>query len=91
MGEDHTGSDRCWPCTVMNGAIGLVVAWLPLAAATLEGHRTVILVTLLWGIGVSAFTLYRIVDRGYLPLAERVAKVTGLQDRIGPGSEGEER
>lgn len=92
MSEEHTGDDRCWPCTVANGVAGLVVAWLPLGAAVLEGHPTVLLVAVAWGIGVTGFTLYRLVDRGYLPLAEPVARAAGLHDRMGPdsGSAGEE-
>lgn len=84
--EDHTEGGRCWPCTLANASVGLVVAWLPLVAAVLEGAEAVVLATTVWGVGVTGFTLYRLVDRGYLPLAEPVAKVTGLHDRIGPGS-----
>lgn len=90
MGEELTGTDRCWPCTVANASVGLFVAWLPLVAAVLEGRQTVVLATVVWGVGVTGFTLYRLVDRGYLPLAGPVAKLTGLHDRIGPGR-GEER
>lgn len=91
MGTQHTGDDRCWPCTVANAVVGLVIAWLPVVAAVLEGDPRVLLVAVLWGIGVTGFTLYRLVARGYLPLAEPVAKLAGLHDRIGPGSDSRER
>lgn len=86
MTETLTGEDRCWPCTVVNSVVGLLVAALPLAAALLEGEPVVILAAAVWAVGVVAFTLYRLVIRGYLPGAERVAKLTGLHDRIGPDS-----
>lgn len=86
MGERYTREDRCWPCTVMNAFVGLVVAWLPLGAAVLEGHRTVVFVTVVWGVAVTAFTFYRLAARGYLPLAGTVGRMTGLHDRIGPGT-----
>lgn len=84
--KELTGENRCWPCTIANAAIGLVVAWLPLAVALVKGERSIILLGVGWGIVLSVFTLYRLVDRGYLPLAEPVAKLTGFHERIGPGS-----
>lgn len=91
MGDGTTATDRCWPCTVANAFVGLLVAWVPVVAAVLEGNRAVTLVAVVWGVGVTGFTLYRLVDRGYLPLAESVARATGLHDRIGPGSGDEKR
>lgn len=86
MTEDLTGEDRCWPCTVANAAVGLVVAWLPLAVALVEGAPGVIALAAGWAVVVTGFTLYRLAQRGYLPFAESVAKATGLHERIGPGS-----
>lgn len=82
----RTGDRRCWPCTVANGAVGLLIGWVPVVAAIVNGSPTVLGATLVWGASVTGFTLYRIVRRGYLPLAEPVAKRTGLHERIGPGS-----
>lgn len=82
-----TGDDRCWPCTVGNAVVGLVVAWLPLAVELLTGDSGPVLLAAGWGIAVSTFTVYRLVDRGYLPLAEPVAKATGLHRRIGPDAD----
>lgn len=90
MAQGMTGERRCWPCTVANTVVGLVVAWLPLAAALVEGEPAVVRLAIGWGVAVTGFTLYRLVRRGYLPLAEPVAKLTGLHERIGPGSEGHE-
>lgn len=67
--------------------MGLLVAWLPFLAALFEGDPAVIRLAVGWGVVVTGFTLYRLVRRGYLPLAATVAKVTGLHDRIGPDSE----
>lgn len=89
MTEELTGEDRCWPCTVANASIGLLVAWLPLTAALVKGESAVIQAAVGWGIVVTTFTGYRLVDRGYLPLAEPVAKLAGLHERIGPGSSSE--
>lgn len=86
MSHDLTGDRRCWPCTVANATVGLLVAWLPLAAALLEADPGVVRLAVGWGILVTAFTLYRLVSRGYLPLVEPVAKLTGLHDRVGPDS-----
>lgn len=87
MTEERTGENRCWPCTVANTAVGLVVAWLPLPAAILAGESSVVWLAVGWGVAITAFTGYRLVRRGSLPLAEPVAKLTGLHERIGPGSE----
>lgn len=89
MSETLTGEDRCWPCTVANAAVGLLVALVPLAVALLEGEPGVIRAAAGWAVVVTGFTVYRLVDRGYLPLAEPVAKLTGLHGRIGPGSDAE--
>lgn len=79
-----TGEDRCWPCTVANAIVGLVVAWLPLAVELLQDEPRALLLAVGWGIAVSTFTIYRLLARGYLPMAEPVAKATGLARRIGP-------
>ena len=81
-----TGDARCWPCTVSNAVVGLVVGWSPAVAVAVFGGRTPAL-ALVWGIAVSAFTGYRLLVLGYPPLAEPVAKRVGLHDRIGPGGE----
>lgn len=86
MTENLTGEDRCWPCTVANATVGLVVAWLPLAAALIEGVPAVIAVAAGWAVVATGFTLYYLLQRGYLPFAEPVARATGLHERIGPGS-----
>lgn len=86
MRRTRAGENRCWPCTVANALVGLLVGWLPVAAAVLEGEPAVLAVALAWGVGVTAFTCYRLVVRGYLPLAEPVAKLTGAHERIGPGA-----
>lgn len=80
-----TGDRRCWPCTVVNAGVGLTVAWLPLAAMLVQGRGNAVPVALGWGLAVTTFTGYRLLDRGYLPLAEPVARWTGLHDRLGPG------
>lgn len=79
-----TGDRRCWPCTVANAAVGLLVGWIPVVAALVEGTPTVIGATLVWGMCVTGFTVYRLVRLGYLPLADSVAKRTGLDEHIGP-------
>lgn len=90
MSEDeHTGENRCWPCTVANAAVGLLVALVPVIAALVEGNAAILVGSLVWAGAVVAFTLYRLVSLGYLPLAEPVAKATGLHERIGPGSNSE--
>jgi len=80
-----TGDRRCWPCALANSAVGLVVAWLPFVASSLgNGSRFALALTAVWGIVVTVYTGYRLIARGYLPYAERVARWTGLHDRIGP-------
>lgn len=86
---DMTGKGRCWPCTVANSVVGLLVAWLPLTVALANNTPTVLAGTVVWGIVVTGFTGYRLVGRGYLPLAEPVANATGLHGRIGPGGDGD--
>lgn len=84
--ESLTGEDRCWPCAVANSAVGLLVAVVPLAAALVRGDAALVAASAVWGAVVIGYTAYRLVRRGYLPLAEPVAKATGLHGRIGPGS-----
>jgi hypothetical protein len=88
-GERLTGDRRCWPCTVANAAVGLLVGWLPVAAAVVEGSPSLITGTVVWGLSVTVFTVYRLLRLGYLPFAEPVARRTGLHRRIGPGSSSE--
>ncbi len=85
-----TGDQRCWPCTVANAAVGLLVGWLPVIAALVEGSLSLILGTVLWGLCVTGFTIYRLLQLGYLPFAEPVAKQVGLHTVIGPGSESDD-
>lgn len=78
--------DRCWPCTVANLAVGLGVAWMPLVVVRVAGNPETAPVAAGWGLVVTAVTVHRLVGHGYLPLAERVGKATGLHERVGPGS-----
>lgn len=89
MSEDRTGENRCTPCTAANSVVGLVVAWVPLAAALARGSPELVAGALVWGVLVTAYTGYRLLERGYLPGAESAAKFTGLHERIGPGSKSE--
>lgn len=89
--EVLTGTDRCWPCTIANSVVGLVVAWLPLSAAAIRGQPALIAMAAIWGIAITGYTAYRLVALGYLPLAEPVARWTGLHDRLGPGASQEPR
>jgi hypothetical protein len=66
--------------------VGLVIAWLPVAAAFTTGDTTLLALTIFVALAITGYTFYRIVDRGYLPLAEPIARITGLHDTIGPGS-----
>ncbi|WP_396611322.1 hypothetical protein ACH9L7_14075 [Haloferax sp. S1W] len=84
---DLTGENRCWPCTVANAFVGLLVGWVPLAVALASGETTIVTGTLIWGVAVTVVTGYYLVSRGYLPESGRVAKATGLHERIGPGSD----
>lgn len=86
MRGDTSGGARCWPCTVANSAIGLVVGWLPLATALFRGRPGLVALTFGWAVLVTGYTGYRLLSRGYLPGAERVAKRTGLHGRLGPGA-----
>jgi hypothetical protein len=88
-GENRSREDRCWPCTVANSVVGLVVAWVPLVASLVRGSPELVAGTLVWGVLVTGYTGYRLVDLGYLPGAETAAKLTGLHERIGPGSNSE--
>jgi len=85
-----TGDGRCWPCTVANAAVGLLVGWTPVAAALVRDHLTLLLGTLAWGVAVTLFTGYRLRRLGYLPYAEPVARHTGLHRRVGPGAESDD-
>lgn len=87
--EALTGANRCWPCTVANSVVGLVVASVPLAAAVIRGRPELIALAAVWGVAVTGYTVYRLVSLGYLPLAEPVARLTGLHDRIGRGTKQE--
>lgn len=88
--RDRSGDRRCWPCTVANALVGLLIAAVPLAAALQVGDRGVVLAAVGWSVLVVAATAYRLLALGYLPYAETVARWTGLHDRIGPGRKGEE-
>lgn len=83
--DARVGEDRCWPCTVANAAAGLLVALVPVAVAGLRGHRGLLLGAGVWALLVVAFTVHHLLRRGYLPGAGRVARRTGLHDRVGPG------
>lgn len=89
--QNMTGDNRCWPCTITNAVVGLLVAWLPLVAALAGGNGMAIAGSIVWGIGATFFTGYRLIMAGYLPMAEPVARLTGLHERIGPGSRAEDR
>lgn len=86
---DLTGDRRCWPCTVANSAVGLLIAAVPLAAALVNGTPGVIAGAVVWSLLVLAYTGYRLVEQGYLPYSEQVARRTGLHGRIGPGRKDE--
>lgn len=79
------GEDRCWPCTVANTVVGVLVAGVPLAAALARGDLVPLVVASIWAVAVCSYTAYRLVALGYLPYAETIARRTGLHDRIGPG------
>lgn len=88
--DQLTGDRRCWPCTVANSVVGLVVGWLPFTVALLRGNAVLVAITVVWGAVVTGYTVYRLLALGYLPLAEPVARRTGLHDRIGPESNDED-
>lgn len=81
------GEDRCWPCTVSNALVGVVVAGIPLLGGLTQDDPVVLLLTVVWAAAITGYTLYRLVARGYLPGSGTVAKRTGLHERIGPGAE----
>lgn len=87
-GTDLTDENRCWPCTVANATVGLLVAWVPLAATLVNPTPTVVTGAVLWGVVVTGVTGYRLLTRGFLPFAEPAARLTGLHERIGPGTNG---
>lgn len=84
-GPGLTGEDRCWPCAGANLLAGLLVGGLPLALVWGGSSTLQLGLAGAWALAVVVFTVHRIVDRGYLPGAERIARATGLHERIGPG------
>lgn len=84
------GENRCWACTVSNGLVAALVGGIPLLGGITRGDPALLLVTAVWAFVVFAYTLYRLVSRGYLPGSETIARRTGLHERIGPGSGDEE-
>lgn len=83
--ERLVGDDRCWGCTITNGLVALVIAAIPLYGAIGTGDPVIVVVTVVWAVAVVGYTLVRLVTRGYLPGSERVARASGLHERIGPG------
>lgn len=83
---EFVDENRCWPCTVANAVVGVLVALVPLLAALIEGSTALIAGTTVWAVAVIGFTGYHLIKQGYLPLAQQVATATGLHERIGPGS-----
>ena len=87
MSDDTlTGDRRCWPCTVLNAVVGLLVGWVPMAAAVVRNDSMLLAGALVWGVAVTLATVYRLFEVGHLPYAEFVAKRSGLHGRIGPAS-----
>ena len=84
-GERLVEDNRCWPCTIINGLIALLLAAIPLYGALGTGDSIILGVTVAWAVGVIGYTLFRLLNRGYLPGAPRIAEATGLHERIGPG------
>ena len=84
-GERLVEDNRCWPCTITNGLIALVLATIPLYGAFGTGDPVILGVTVVWAVLVVGYTLIRLLNRGYLPGAARLAEATGLHERIGPG------
>lgn len=80
------GENRCWACTVSNAVVAALVGGVPLLGGIAHGDPALLVATGVWAVSVFGFTLYRLVSRGYLPGAARIAKRTGLHERIGPGS-----
>lgn len=85
--RERIGEDRCWPCTVANSVVALVVALVPVAAAFVRGEPSLLALAVTWALLVLGYTLYRLLAQGYLPYAEPVARRLGLHNRIGQGSE----
>lgn len=81
------GQDRCWPCTIVNGAIALLVAGIPILGGVVNGSTALIVGGTVWAVLVLGYATSRLVSRGYLPGSDIVAKRTGLHDRVGPGRE----
>lgn len=79
------GEDRCWRCTIANAVVAVLVAGVPLLATLLKGEPVLVALAVLWAMAVTVFTGYHLVDRGYLPGSNRIAKRTGLHERFGPG------
>lgn len=86
--EELTGEDRCWLCTVANLLAGGSIGLLPLALVWGEASTVQLWIAATWALVAVGFTLYRIVERGYLPGAGALARRTGLHERVGPGSQG---
>lgn len=82
-----TGEDRCWPCTVANAAVALVVAAVPVLASLARGDAVLLTVAGVWAAGVLGYTGYRLLALGYLPYAGQIARRVGVHERIGPESE----
>lgn len=82
--ERLVGDRRCWPCTIANLGIGLVIAWVPFVVFLVAGSPDPIPIAAGWGVVVTTFVIVRVVGRGYLPFAARVAEVTGLHERVRP-------
>lgn len=80
------GENRCWACTVSNGIVAALVGGIPLVGGVVNDDPAFLVVTVAWAVVVFGYTLYRLVSRGYLPGSERIAKRTGLHERIGPDS-----
>lgn len=86
-GPRLTDERHCWPCTVANTVVGVIVAFVPVVAALVRGDVTLLVITLAWACGILLYTFYRLLTLGYLPYAETIARQTGLHDRIGPDDE----
>lgn len=87
MPEELTGEDRCWPCASLNLAVGGGLAAAPLALVWGAGNGLQLGLAGAWALAVSVFTVYRVVDKGYVPGAGKIARAIGLHDRIGPGAD----
>jgi hypothetical protein len=58
---------------------------VPVLAAIASGDANVLALAAVWAVAVIGYTIYRLLDRGYLPYSETIARRTGLHERIGPG------